>query len=808
MTAMAGNAASNTVTRPLVAPTRRPGPRPTPAELTDAAFLAALCLVALYALRSSYSGWAFLTVGISGLIIGLLASYLASRVTRSFLAAVAAAAVGYFLFGPAVLAAGAGLGPAAPTPSAVHTLASAALQCWKQLLTTQPPVTDTETLLTVPFLLCLAASAAGAALARRATTAAAPLIAPIAVLVLALALGTDQTTDWPVTAVLFSAGLLTWIAMRSRRTRRTTTGASARRLRILTALAAVVASAAVAAAAEPLLPGANGYDRSILRDHVTPPLDLADYPSPLVGFHKYTKDANQLWGQKLMTVTGLPAGTPIEIAVLDDYDGWVWGADNSALGDEFKPFDASPQTTATAPAGAVKTVQITIDPAYALAADVDDWLPTAGSVSSVSVAGPDAQAVTSSLWYNSSTGTGIVTNRLQPGDTISLRTTLTEPALPANAEPGGSPALTDGYQPLFAARAAAWDKNADGMTAQLDALATYLRENGAYSDGGPGQSQYLPGHSIGRLTTFLGGQQPVGDDEQYAAAYALLANSLGIPARVVFGATPEAGGVVRGSDIHAWVQVRVATDQWANIPYTQFMPDHSKTPTPLPPQSSQSAATTVVPPPNPVRPPTSNAPPGSHQIVNPPPIHNTSPFLPAWLVRLLEILGLVLSPVLALLLVYGAIRFGKARRRHHRRTRGTPANRFAAGWLDLVDHARDLGAAIPAGTTRQQQARRISGPGIGRLARAADAAVYGPSDPLEQLAEAFWRDVDEARRELRRQAGRRRRLRADFDIRTLLPAGRGSRRGGRSAAGPAAGLVPSAGLGTAAGSAIGIGGTR
>ena len=52
-----------------------------------------------------------------------------------------------------------------------------------------------------------------------------------------------------------------------------------------------------------------------------------------------------------------------------------------------------------------------------------------------------------------------------------------------------------------------------------------------------------PGHNLHRLTDDTGGVNSpfvVGNDEQYAAWMALLANRIGVPARVVFGAVVPA----------------------------------------------------------------------------------------------------------------------------------------------------------------------------------------------------------------------------------------------------------------------------
>lgn len=116
--------------------------------------------------------------------------------------------------------------------------------------------------------------------------------------------------------------------------------------------------------------------------------------------------------------------------------------------------------------------------------------------------------------------------------------------------------------------------------AAVTAAAEFMRTSGAYSDGtSPSDARYLPGHSAGRLTAFLTDpKQIVGNDEQYAATFALVANQLGMPARVVLGAVVPEGGTVRGQDVHAWVEVHDASGEWLAVPSTVFMPDRSKRP--------------------------------------------------------------------------------------------------------------------------------------------------------------------------------------------------------------------------------------
>ena len=58
------------------------------------------------------------------------------------------------------------------------------------------------------------------------------------------------------------------------------------------------------------------------RTEIVPPFDIAQFPSPLAGFRKYTEPNDaKLYDTELMRVTGAPAGTPLRFATLDYYDG-------------------------------------------------------------------------------------------------------------------------------------------------------------------------------------------------------------------------------------------------------------------------------------------------------------------------------------------------------------------------------------------------------------------------------------------------------------------------------------------------------
>lgn len=772
------------------------------ADLVDAAFLLVLGVLAIAGFATTYDGWMFLLVGVAGLVVGVVVGQVAAALGQPMITVAAMTVAVFFLLGGAVVL------RQAPTLSSLSGLAEAGVHGWKELLTTLPPVDGRGPLLVVPYILGLLCGAGGHTMARRLRHSAAPLAAPVAVLVAVILLGTGEPAALLSQSVVFGAGALCWAAVRGSRLRPAATATIAgHAARVGTGAVLLAVASAVAAFAGPALTGDAG--RVVLRDHVAPPLDLGAYPSPLVGFRKYTKDANQLWDQTLLTVRGLPAGTPVRIATLDAYTGTVWAAGDAVnqpgqRGNAFQR--VGPRIVQPATAGRAETeVRVTVGAAYAASDDVSAWLPTAGALTGVRFEGDNAQRHTDSFRYNLATSAGVVGSRLRAGDTYTFRAVLDGGAadpddaavgdLPADAQPFGRPAIPESAAGFVAARAAKWSGGAaQPIEARLRAVATRLREDGAYSCGGPGETQYLPGHSLGRLTAFLNTERTVGDDEQYAAVFALVANDLGMPARIVFGAVPATDGTVRGQDVHPWVEVHLADGRWAMIPHTEFTPDTSKKPDVTPPQQIQNTDASIVPPPNTVRAPdslTDSSQVESQSTRGPRDGAAQGGFrLPGW-VRAVAAWGG--PPVLAIALMIAALVGAKARRRRRRRTSGPGATRFAAGWRELLDHVRDLGATVPRATTRSQQVAAIlgrerpvptpqlpqgAGPGplaaligdeLHRLAAAADATIFGPGDPSPAAVSAYWQDVDHARQRLSRGVGRWRRWRAAISIRSLRP---------------------------------------
>ncbi|MFD4676443.1 transglutaminase-like domain-containing protein [Lentzea sp. NPDC058450] len=735
-------------------------------DLADAAFLTALFVVALLGFHGTYSDWGFLLVGCAGLLLGVVSGHVASVLRRPMIAVAVMTVAVFFLLGGAVAMRGSG---AVPTPATMSDLAGLGVHGWKQLLTTLPPVDGTGPLLVLPYILGLLCGAGGFTLARRVSLSAAPAGAPLAVLVVVILLGTGEATG--LLGALFAAIGTGWTAVRAARRRTGARVSGVRVTRAVTAVALAGVAAGLVLLVSPALPGTGSADRLVLRNYVEPPFEVGAYASPLVGYRKHTKDANQLWDQTLFTVEGLPEGGRVRIATLDGYDGRVWGATNDPSGAagplQRNNFQRIGVRIPVAGTGAEADVTVRIEAAYATADELSAWLPTAGQAREIAFDGERKAGHTESLRYNLATASGIVADRLKEGDTYRLRTVLPAAGVPDDAQPFGRPSVRTGDLAFVRSKVAKWTGGATTIAERLKAAATYLRDNGAYTDGGPGETEYLPGHSAARLTAFFNAKRPAGNDEQYAAAYALVANEIGMPARVVLGAVPGSGGVVRGENVQAWVEIHLADGTWAAIPNTEYMPDRSKKPDHQPPQEIENTDAAVVPPPNTVKMPSSLVDASRTDVngITTPPI--APPFFPLWLRELLADVGTVVLPVLALVgLVVGA----KTTRRHRRRTRGSTPTRFATGWRELVDHARDLGATVPRGLTRRQEATRLQERfDLRGLAAAADAQVFGPGTPDQAAVDAYWAAVREARSRMRASVPWWRRWLAAVDVRTFLP---------------------------------------
>ena len=744
----------------------------------DLGVLAGLLLVTLAGLAPTYQGWAYLLVGMAGALTGAATALLSRMLAWPPVSAVVLAIVSFYLLGGAVCLHGRGAATLFPGPASARLLTHEALFGWKELLTTLPPLDATGPLLVLPFLLGLMGGVAGTLLAAVERgpawlVAAAPLVAPLALLTLVILLGVRRPQSLWLQGVVFSALALVWLVVRHDRRGGAVHGHAPRLGRTTTAGALLVAAVLLAL---PVGTWAAGSDdgRTVLRTYVSPPFDIGQYPTPLASFRRYVKepakrqDPQNLYHQVLFTVTGVPTGTRVRIATLDRYDGVIYGASNGSepgpLNDTFQRVSSTIDDPVP---GTPMSGRVTLGPAYS-----GVWLPTVGAVQQLHFESGDATATADSFRYNLATSTGVVPSGLVPGDVFSFRSVLPDQTLTPSDVPGRPLVDTAVDGAFMDTLAAKWAQGRSTPMQQLFAIAAHLKKDGKYSDGVTrAEKVYHGGHNEFRLTDDQGGvssRSIVGDDEQYAAWMAILANQIGVPARVVFGAVVPSGGEVRGQDVHAWVEVRVGDGSWRTLPTSVFM-DHDK-PAALPPQSRQQMTGNVVPPPQPIPPPSSVGDQSDTDLrtqrthVTPTPEPSGEGAL-GWLLHAVAYVGV---PLLVASAFVGGIVGAKVVRRRRRRTASRISARFVGGWCELVDHARDLGQPIPVGrVTRREQAGSFVTETAPALARTADRHVFGPTTPVEDEAAAFWALVDAEREAMSASVHRWRRLRAALDLRTF-----------------------------------------
>lgn len=746
-------------------------------HVVDGTLLLILGLVASFGFRDTYNGWTFLLAAGAGFLIGILLAHLATMLGRPVVVLAVFVVAAFFLFGGAVALHAEGALAALPLPGTVVELSDQAVHGWKDLLTTRAPI-DGGPLLTLPYLMGLVTGAAGMALASRSRSPFWPLLAPVAYLAAVILLGIQWPNRLITLGVVFAVVAVTWIAVRSRRlNRRIVQGGPSWRRRGAAALL-VATAAASAPVVGPLLPGADSTDRVVLRSHITPPFDIGQYPSPLAGFRRYTKGYRQpegvttekLYERELLRVENLPEGSRLRFAALDNYSGTVWGASNQAP-DVSGP-DGQFQRVGTAirdeGPGQSREVTVTLTDDF----DGSVWVPTTGAVDELRFHGDDADTKSESFRYNLATDTAVLPQGLHGGDsyTFTGRVPGESDRLTKSLTPSSQSVSVDGGNVDFRPVGQRWGGDSGGLE-QLLAIAKHMDEKGFYTDGGAeGQTPFLAGHSTRRLSEFSveSGQQTAGNDEQYAAMLALLGTQLGLPTRVVMGAIVPEGGIVKGKDVHAWIEVRDSSGVWRELPYDAFLPPYDKPPQNNPPSEQQLKSGTVIPPPAPVRPPANAGDPlatddnrrGNQES-------DDGWFsIPAWLVTILKFVG---GPLLLLAMLLGAVVAAKKVRRKRRRTRGVPATRLTAAWREALDHARDFGHVVHGRRTRREQARQVGLETTFGLANAADRHVFGRNKPSDEDAASYWSQVDALRGELAAGRTRWQRLRAAVSLRSLRP---------------------------------------
>jgi transglutaminase-like putative cysteine protease len=560
------------------------------------------------------------------------------------------------------------------------------------------------------------------------------------------------------TSLAASAAAFLWLLRSDVRTRRPGAGRPGASLSI--GAASVVVAMLLAGTAP-------GFDKGGATSFTAGGISIGGTVTPLIDLGKDLRRPAAV--RALTYTTTAPTGQYLKLASLDQFTGSVW---KHRERDTKRLSDGVAIGPVAGLSDSVKTTKISTS------VEIDDmtsrWLPVPAPVQSVK-----GLSGTWSWDPDDLTVGGInVTTQGQKYTATSLLLAPTADQLkaaggfvPTDVErdlflPPNTPAII--AQTALAATA--------GSVSEYDkavALQDYFRDNGfVYSTQTPLKQGY-DGDGARVIAKFL--EVKSGYCVHFASAMALMARSLGIPARVAEGYLPgtSTGGTanspgvytVTSDDLHAWPELYFAGVGWVPFEPTVgrgTIPSYTR-PEALP---NQTVPTTA--------PGATSAP---HRLVPTDPANvagaaNTTP--PSPLQPVLSGAGVALL-IVAVLLTPALLR--RMRRRARLRRLSESWGGAATVWDELRDTARDLGWSAPDTETPRVFARRIAAavagtPGeeaVMRLLDVRERDAFGP--PTRAVAVGLADDLRLVIDALEAQAGRGVRLKAALIPVSLLPAG-------------------------------------
>lgn len=754
---------------------------PTARTWLDVTILLALAALGVLGFTPSYGGYSFLAAGIGGLALGALTGILTSAARFGALLTLAVAIVGYFLVGSAVAVPSQTIFGVLPSLQSLASLAIGTVFGWADLLTLSTPVGAPAYIAVVPYaaswlVALLSTLLATRWLARRPRSAwrfGVALLPALALYLTGILVGTDEAYQAGIRGVAFALLVLLWLGWRS-----PVGGVAAAADRSL--VTRKVAGTVVVVLVAVLVGGAAGFwfapaqdQRFVLRDEIEPPFDPLDYPSPLAGYRHFTK---QVTDDEQFSATGLQPGDRIRMATLDSYTGKLWNVtDSSASVGGSGSFELVGRSLPRAPLVSPEPhgpVEVTVS-------GYDDvWVPGVGYATDFELTTPDAATRADDLRYNADTGSLVLTSGLREGDTYRLDAVTQEAPSIEQLESVPVAAVemppVTGVPDIVTSKAQEWAGTSISPAEQLEAIRLQLTTQGYLSHGRA--SDAVPsraGHGADRLSELLERPQMIGDEEQYAATFALMARSLGYPARVVMGFAPDVpdgGGTVSvtGDDVTAWVEVAFDGVGW--VPFNPT-PDETDIPQDQVPKPQSE------PQPQVRQPPRSDK--EAEDLLTPVELEeqeedeNDRGFvLPGWAyavgIAVLSIAALIFLPML----IIGAV---KARRMRKRRA-GATADQAAGAWEELVDRYSELGYEVPPKLTRTMVATKLetqfpatdqqAAPRLRVLATDTDELVFSGREPGPAESDAVWSSALDAVDTARATASTRTRLLSRYRVRS------------------------------------------
>lgn len=724
--------------------------RPPPAYATvDIVAILTLLALALAGFTPTFAGLGWAGLAAAGVVLGMGWAVLVTTFRLGLDVVLATMLLPFLLTAGGIVLRTTGLFMGIPDAETVNRILSGTFLSWRVLVETAPPVDSTGSVMLIPFALGYFGACTATAFALRSRRSMLPALPLVLVLVAVLLLGFPQAWFVVLQGVVFGGVMLMWVAHRSMRIE---AGRKAEpRLGVVPWgrwVAAAVIMAVVAVATLPFLDSIEPDRRYVLRETVEP-YDSAYLTTPLSSFRRFRDQGpgvyDNLADKTLFRVRGAKAGTRVRIAVLDRYDGNQWYAANDTsptdFSDRFLRISSRIDNTAK---GEDQLYTFFVRNTWDL-----PWVPTIGAMQAFEFYDDYASDRLPDLRYNRATDTAALPGGLKPREDYVITSIPTPTRLTTRMKPWR---VRD--EELYSAAsfldipARAWSLGAKTPMAAVFKVAERMRLRGRYSDGAYGwETRFKAGQDSVRLDEgFVNAPAMVGNDEQYAATMALLANRLGVPARVAVGTELGRNGVIKGKSIDAWVEIRVSNGSWRVLETRTFMghrapkrTDAKLPPVRLPPETQQPPAQQP------------QDQPQDQQDQQDQQQEKAEEPLPRW-------------PLVLLVPALFAVIPGAKSVRRRRRRGSTPVASYVGGWDELLDTAIDLGVPVPERGTRPAQASALGVPRS--LARTADVAVFTPAEPPHPGG--FWDDIDSQRRRLRSHAPAWRTLLAPINPRSLF----------------------------------------
>ncbi|WP_167139105.1 transglutaminase domain-containing protein [Diaminobutyricimonas sp. TR449] len=750
-----------------------------PRSWADLGVLAALSLLGIVGFETSFGDYNFLVAGIGGLLVGTLAAVAATLLRLGALTAVLLGILAYYLVGTPLVMPSLALFGVLPSLPSLTGLSIGGIYGWADILTLHTPVEAPYYIAVLPYFAAWAVALSAGLLAlrwlavKRSVFRSSVLLACPALLYLAgILLGTDEPYYAIVRGVSFAAIALIWVGWRRVVTEQLRLG-SARDLtrRRITGVAALVGGAILFGVVGGAVIAPAPENRFVLREQVEPPFDPRQFPSPLAGFRKYTKDLAET---ELFTVAGLKPGQQIRLATMDSYDGRLWNVATSiAGGADSGSFSL---VGSTIPEPELITTEHSGTLEFEITGYEDVWLPDAGYPTKLVFEDDASAAEADRFRYNAATATAVLTGGVREG--YHYRMASDFQAIPDDDSLSNVPvasidlAPVDNVPDVLVAKALEYAGDATSPIAQLRAVEQSLHNEGFLSHGLASDSvPSRAGHGADRMAELFTRPSMVGDEEQYASAFALMARHLGYPARVVMGFAPEVteeqGSVtVVGEDVTAWAEVAFDGVGW--IPFNPT-PEETDVPQDQVPKPQNEPQPQVRQPPR-----LDN---DEEDLLTSVEIDDSNEedengafVLPGWAYA---VAATILIPALLYLIPFGIIAALKTRRRMRRRKDLAPHS-VAGAWEELLDRYAELGLEVPTQRSRRQVAglmqaqlneQQLGDAPLTALAARVDADVFGGKDVPQETVDERWREVDALAAGARSAAGWFRRQVARFRIR-------------------------------------------